>query len=58
MPIGRSRFGFFASSEWVEIESKPMYAKKIMAAPANTPTGLPPASVWPMMVVPKKEIPV
>ena len=24
MPIGTSRCGFFASSEWVETESKPM----------------------------------
>jgi hypothetical protein len=33
MPIGRLRCGFFVSSAAVEMASKPMYAKKTMAAP-------------------------
>jgi hypothetical protein len=45
MPIGTSRFGFLASSACVETESKPMYAKKMIAAPAIMPTGCPPALV-------------
>ncbi len=47
MPTGTSRCGFFASSVCVETESKPMYAKKMMAAPASMPTGEPPGSVCP-----------
>ena len=39
MPIGTSRCGFLASSAWVETASNPMYAKKMMAAPAIIPTG-------------------
>ena len=37
MPIARSRCGRRASSAWVEIESNPMYAKKIRPAPSATP---------------------
>ena len=37
IPIGTSRVGFLASSAWVETESKPMYAKKMMAAPEAIP---------------------
>ena len=33
MPIGMFRCGFFVSSAAVEIASKPMYAKKTIAAP-------------------------
>src|SRR6185436_7393392 len=53
MPIGTSRFGLRASSECVDIESNPMYAKKIVAAPAIIPSGWPPASVCPQIVFPK-----
>ena len=37
MPIGTSRCGFFASSAVVATMSKPMKAKKTIAAPAITP---------------------
>src|SRR6185503_12789444 len=37
MPIGRSLFGFLASSAVVDTASKPMYAKKTTAAAAVTP---------------------
>ena len=37
MPNGRSRDGFLASSAVVETASKPMYAKKMKAAPPNIP---------------------
>ena len=37
MPIGMSRFGLRASSAVVETASKPMYAKKTIAAPAAIP---------------------
>src|SRR4051812_17073163 len=37
MPMGTSRWGFLASSEWAEIESKPMKAKKTMDAPSISP---------------------
>ena len=36
-----------ASSAWVETESKPMYAKKMIALPASIPTGVPPADSVP-----------
>src|SRR5215813_7163984 len=52
IPIGTSRLGRLASSACVETESNPMYAKKIIAAPASMPTGLPP-TVSPQMFVPK-----
>jgi hypothetical protein len=41
IPIGMSRRGFLASSAWVLTASNPMYAKKMMAAPAIIPTGSP-----------------
>ena len=37
MPIGTSRWGFFVSSAVVATTSKPMKAKKTIAAPAMTP---------------------
>ena len=37
MPIGMSRFGFLHSSAHVETASKPMYAKKMIAAPVEMP---------------------
>ena len=37
IPIGTSRLGFLASSACVETESKPIYAKNIIAAPASMP---------------------
>ena len=37
MPIGISRCGFFASWAAVETASKPIYAKKMTAAPVTTP---------------------
>ena len=37
MPIGMSRPGFLHSSAHVETASKPMYAKKMIAAPAPIP---------------------
>src|SRR3954470_4266837 len=37
MPMGMSRFGFFASSAVVETASKPMYAQKTIAAPVAMP---------------------
>jgi hypothetical protein len=37
MPMGTSRCGRTASSECVEIESKPMKAKKTSDAPSMTP---------------------
>src|SRR4029450_9715472 len=43
MPIGTSRFGRLASSACVETESNPMYAKKMMGAPARLPGGAAPA---------------
>jgi hypothetical protein len=58
MPMGTSLFGFFASSAWVETESKPMYAKKMTAAPESIPSGSPPFPVWPHSVCPKKLRPV
>ena len=39
MPMGTSRAGLRASSACVETESKPMYEKKIIAAPASMPSG-------------------
>jgi len=45
MPIGTSLDGFLASSEWTETESNPIYAKKIIAAPANMPMAGPPLAV-------------
>jgi len=39
-------------------ESKPMYAKKMMAAPASIPMGAPLASVWPATWWPKMLMPV
>ena len=38
MPIARSRWGRLASSAWVDIESNPIYAKKIRPAPSATPS--------------------
>ena len=58
MPIGTSLAGRRASSEWTETESKPMYAKKMIAAPAIMPRGSPPAAVFPKSVWPKKLMPV
>ena len=58
MPIGTSRCGLRASSAWVDTESKPMYAKKIMAAPASTPTGSPAEFCLPSTGMPKKLTPV
>ena len=51
MPRGRSRFGFFVSSAAVATMSKPMKAKKTIAAPARMPPtpnvlGVNPNSVW------------
>ena len=37
MPMGMSRAGFFVSSAAVATESTPRYAKKMTAAPAETP---------------------
>ena len=37
IPMGMSRFGLRASSAVVETASKPMYAKKTIAAPVITP---------------------
>jgi len=37
MPMGMSRWGFFASSEAVLTASNPMYEKKMIAAPMLTP---------------------
>ena len=37
MPMGMSRFGFFDSCAAVDTASKPIYAKKITAAPRHTP---------------------
>ena len=37
MPIGMSRFGFFASSAVVDTASNPIYAKKTMEAPVRMP---------------------
>ena len=37
MPIGMSRCGFFVSSAAVETASKPMYAKKMIAAADEIP---------------------
>ena len=37
MPIGRSRCGFLHSCAAVETASKPMYAKKTVAAPCKIP---------------------
>ena len=37
MPMGMSRPGFLHSSAHVETASKPMYAKKMTAAPAPIP---------------------
>ena len=37
MPTGRSRFGFLVSSAAVATTSKPMKAKKTIAAPAKMP---------------------
>src|SRR5580704_6452434 len=37
IPIGTSRFGALHSSLAVETESKPMYVKKMIDPPANTP---------------------
>ncbi len=37
MPIGKSRCGFFVSSAVVETASKPMKAKKTIAAPPMMP---------------------
>src|ERR1700740_2630705 len=37
MPMGMSRFGLRVSSAAVETAAKPMYEKKISAAPARTP---------------------
>src|SRR3981189_3717781 len=58
IPIGTSREGFRASSACVEIESKPIYAKKTIAAPASMPTGEPAGPVRPNGVGPKKLSPV
>src|SRR2546427_446621 len=58
MPTGTSWAGFRASSEWTDTESNPMYAKKMIAAPAIMPSGSPPAAVWPNNVCPKKLTPV
>ncbi len=41
MPNGKSRAGFLASSAVVETASKPMYAKKMNAAPPNMPARIP-----------------
>ena len=51
MPRGRSFFGFFVSSAAVATMSKPMNAKKTIAAPARMPPtpkvlGVNPNSVW------------
>ncbi len=56
IPIGTSRCGFFASSDCVETASKPMYAKKIVAAPASIPASWPLCS-WPQMGYPRKPMP-
>ncbi len=37
MPMGTSRCGRRASSAWVEMESKPMKAKKTIDAPSIRP---------------------
>ena len=37
MPIGMSRLGFFDSAPAVDTASKPMYAKKIVAAAVMMP---------------------
>ena len=37
IPIGMSRCGFLASSAAVDTASKPMYAKKMMAAALEIP---------------------
>ena len=37
MPMGKSRFGFFASWAVVLTASNPMYAKKTTPAPVSTP---------------------
>src|SRR5258705_12213260 len=58
IPIGTSREGFRASSACVEIESKPIYAKKTIAAPASMPTGEPAGPVRPNTGWPKKLSPV
>ena len=58
MPIGTSRCGFLASSACVDTESNPIYAKKMMAAPASTPTGSPAALDCPNTGMPKKLTPV
>ena len=54
IPMGTSRWGFLASSAWVETESNPIYAKKMIADPASMPSGSPPAPVWPRRVLPNK----
>ena len=51
IPRGRSFFGFFVSSAAVATMSKPMNAKKTIAAPAKMPPtpkvlGVKPNSVW------------
>ena len=57
IPIGTSRCGRRASSAWVETESKPMYEKKMIAAPASIPSGWPCSSIGPNGNLPKKAKP-
>ena len=55
IPMGTSRWGFFASAAWVYPESKPIYAKKSRRA-ASMPSGAS-GSVWPTIVWPKRILP-